>query len=133
MAIKQAIRSAVLDGLQTIKHTTSQKYWYYLSNNQLLAYNVSIKAKNLNYILLYKTSSKLYRVNCDISFIDWKPYINSFVQLYVTDTFLFALNQNIMILANSQNFLDLTDLLIKKEGGSGGGIVVVPGNASGKS
>jgi hypothetical protein len=38
-----------------------------------------------------------------------------------------------MILANSYNFLDLTDLLLKKGAGGSGGVIVIPDRVSGKS
>jgi hypothetical protein len=76
----------VEDGLNTIETTMRTEYWYYLRGSQRLAFNVTVKPSSLNFVIIFRGHSSLYRVNCDLIKTTWLPRLNSFVEVVSYDS-----------------------------------------------
>jgi hypothetical protein len=106
--IRNAIKSAVLDGLQTVDDYVLNTYWYYLRGAQKEGFNVTILPNKLNYIRVYSNLGNYFRVNCDIDKITWSPSINSFVQIVTPINKTSNAQPNISLLNQNNMTVDLT-------------------------
>lgn len=72
--------------MNTIDSAMRTEYWYYLRGSQRLAFNVTVKPSSLNFVIIYRGQSSLYRVNCDLIKTTWLPRLNSFVEVVSYDS-----------------------------------------------
>ena len=57
------------------------KYWYYISNARLLAYDITDQPSALNYVIVYANPTTLYQVNADVAKATWKVKLNNFAKV----------------------------------------------------
>lgn len=108
-AIKEAIKVAILDGLDTIDKQIRSEYWYYLRGAQRVSFNVSLLPTKLNYIIVYNNIGNIYRVNCDLIKVTWTTALNSFVKILSREQGITSLKANISMVDSNSSVIDLTD------------------------
>lgn len=108
-AIRNAIKAAVMDGLNIVDSFLREEYWQFLKGAEIPLYNVTILTNVLNYKLIYLHKTEIFRANCNIDKATWKPFLNSLVRMpsFLADKInsteyydLFLLNNGIIDVTN---------------------------------
>ena len=107
--IRRAIKLAVLDGLSTVDSFVRKYFWYYLLGAERISFNVIVLRDHLNYILLYRFHQTIFRLNCNLDKIKWKPSVNSLVRRFGTEKYSDLLKPNISLLNSKDKIVDLTN------------------------
>jgi len=81
LIIREAIRAAIMDGLNLADHQMRETYWYYIGNAVRLAYNVTDKPAVVNYEIIYLSDGRLYKVDIDLVKVSFTVKLNSFVNV----------------------------------------------------